>query len=74
MFPLKIREEELKIKVGEVYFPGYDVSQKLGGIDFCVSPKDGEQANLFALNGFSFYWAEAKAGNKSDLERHSIES
>ena len=55
----KIREEELKNKVGADWFKGFDTTEILGNIDFTVFPKqnklfDGREPLL---------WAEAKTGN-----------
>lgn len=60
MYPLFIREEELKNRVAADWFGGYDCAAIIGNLDFCVSqPLMGEP--------WSFYWAEAKAGNKADI-------
>jgi len=34
-----IPEEELKIRVGEDYFSGFDHAKKIGKVDFCALPK-----------------------------------
>jgi len=58
-------EEELKNKVAQDYFPGYDCTKIIGKVDFCVLPrKTPEQAGLFPEQ--SLLWAEAKA-NKHDI-------
>lgn len=54
----KIREEELKNKVGEDWFKAFDTTEILGNIDFTVFPK---QDNLFGRT--PLLWAEAKTGN-----------
>ena len=54
----KIREEELKNKVGEDWFKSFDTTEILGNIDFTVFPK---QDNLFGRT--PLLWAEAKTGN-----------
>lgn len=54
----KIREEELKNKVGEDWFKTFDTTEILGNIDFTVFPK---QDNLFGRT--PLLWAEAKTGN-----------
>ena len=57
-----IREEELKIKVGQEYFAAFDCSKMLGNVDFCVSPATAKgQQMLFEQQ--SLLWAEAKKGN-----------
>jgi len=54
----KIREEELKNKVGSDWFKSFDTTEILGDIDFTVFPK---QKNLFGRT--PLLWAEAKIGN-----------
>lgn len=54
----KIREEELKNKVGADWFKTFDTTEILGNIDFTVFPK---QDNLFGRT--PLLWAEAKTGN-----------
>lgn len=54
----KIREEELKNKVGADWFNGFDTTEIIGNIDFSVLPK---QANLFGRT--PLLWAEAKTGD-----------
>ena len=63
-----IREEELKNKVAQDYFVGYDCTKIMGNIDFCVSlklKKHKKQEELFEDE--SLLWAEAKAGIKADI-------
>jgi hypothetical protein len=54
----KIREEELKNKVGADWFKQFDTTEILGNIDFTVFP---QQDNLFGRT--PLLWAEAKTGN-----------
>ena len=54
----KIREEELKNKVGADWFGDFDTTEILGNIDFTVFP---QQESLFAK--VPLLWAEAKTGN-----------
>ncbi len=54
----KIREEELKNKVGSDWFKQFDTTEILGNIDFTVFPK---QDKLFGRT--PLLWAEAKTGN-----------
>jgi hypothetical protein len=35
---INLREEELKNRVGEVYFTDFDYKTIIGNIDFCVAP------------------------------------
>lgn len=62
MYPLNILEEELKNKVAQDFFKGFNSTQILGKIDFCISYKSD---NLFSF--IHFLWAEAKKGNKNDI-------
>lgn len=50
-YPKNIREEELKIKVGQDWFDQkiYDCSKKPGNIDFCVTFRN-ENASQFSFN------------------------
>ncbi len=54
----KIREEELKNKVGADWFKQFDTTEIIGNIDFTVFPK---QDTLFGRT--PLLWAEAKTGN-----------
>ena len=54
----KIREEELKNKVGADWFSQFDTTEIIGNIDFSVFPR---QDNLFGRT--ALLWAEAKTGN-----------
>ena len=54
----KIREEELKNKVGADWFKQFDTTEILGNIDFTLFPK---QDSLFGRA--PLLWAEAKTGN-----------
>ena len=58
-----IREEELKIKVGQDYFNHYDATPKIGNIDFWVESKlhNPNQRQLFESH--ALLWAEAKTGD-----------
>lgn len=54
----KIREEELKNKVGADWFKSYDTTEIIGNIDFTVFPK---QNSIFGRA--PLLWAEAKTGD-----------
>jgi len=54
----KIREEELKNKVGVDWFKQFDTTEIIGNIDFSVLP---QQDSLFGRT--PLLWAEAKTGN-----------
>lgn len=56
---LKIREEELKNKVGTDWFKLFDTTEIIGNIDFTVFPK---QNSLFGERT-PLLWAEAKTGD-----------
>jgi len=56
-YPNNIREEELKNKVGQDWFAGYDTTQIIKNIDFSVFPTEG----LF--KAMPLLWAEAKKGD-----------
>lgn len=62
MYPLKISEEELKNKVARDFFTGFNHTQILGRIDFCISYSD---KTLF--EHINFLWAEAKKGKDKDI-------
>lgn len=66
-YDLNIREEEIKLKVAKDWFSNYDTTQIKGNIDFSVCvPTEPGQLELFDLD--FFLWAEAKKGNKEDIE------
>ena len=59
-----ILEEELKNKVAHDLFEGFDTTQIIGRIDFCVSIP----ADPLGLNeAESLLWAEAKKGTSQDI-------
>lgn len=65
-----IREEELKNKVAKDFFSRYDNTQMLGNVDFAVAvPTTGPQ--LFETE--YLLWAEAKKGDKSDIEKSFVQ-
>ncbi|TAD99190.1 MAG: hypothetical protein EAZ97_09390 [Bacteroidetes bacterium] len=57
-----IREEELKNKIAQAYFPDFDSTQIIGNIDFAVTIKKEFQISETE----SVLWAEAKKG-KADI-------
>lgn len=60
-----IREEELKNRVAQDFFNHYDSTRILGNVDFAISvPTEDNQ--LFETE--YLLWAEAKKGNKSNIE------
>jgi len=57
----EVREEELKNKVAQDYFEGFDTTKIIGNIDFCVTlPAPKNQLETFEIQ--SLLWAEAKKG------------
>lgn len=59
-----IREEELKLKVGEMFFSGFDRTAILGNVDFCIAAKIKNPDQMtFDFDRESFLWAEAKRGS-----------
>ena len=48
-YNLKLREEELKLKVAKDFFKRFDSTKILGNIDFCISY---ENRNIFETTSF----------------------
>lgn len=66
-YDLTIREEELKNLVRDDWFSKYDGNKIIGNIDLSVCvPTEPGQLELFDLD--FFLWAEAKKGNKEDID------
>ena len=66
-YDLNIREGEVKHIVRDEWFSNYDANREIGNIDLSVCmPTDPCQLELFDLD--FFLWAEAKKGNKEDIE------
>lgn len=66
-YDLSIREEELKNLVRDDWFGKYDGHKIIGNIDLSVCvPTDSLQLEIFDLD--FFLWAEAKKGNKEDID------
>ena len=65
-----ILEEELKNKVAQDLFSGFDTTQIIGRVDFCVSIP----ADPLGLNeAESLFWAEAKKGTNHDIYESIIQ-
>lgn len=65
-----ILEEELKNKVAQDLFSGFDTTQIIGRVDFCVSIP----ADPLGLNeAESLFWAEAKKGTSHDIYESLIQ-
>lgn len=65
-----ILEEELKNKVAQDLFAGFDTTQIIGRVDFCVSIP----ADPLGLNeAESLFWAEAKKGTSHDIYESIIQ-
>ena len=65
-----ILEEELKNKVAQDLFDGFDTTQIIGRVDFCVSVP-GDPLGLNEPE--SLLWAEAKQGTKHDIYESFIQ-
>ena len=66
-YDLTIREEELKNLVRDDWFGKYDGNKIIGNIDLSVCmPTVPNQLEIFDLD--FFLWAEAKKGNKEDID------
>ena len=65
MYPLNIREEQLKNEVAKDFFSdkSLDSTKILGNVDFCVSFRD---KSLF--ESINFLFAEAKVGKRDYRE------
>ena len=57
-----IREEELKNKLGQDFFPNFDTTKIVGNIDFCVTFKNKNTNQHQIFENDSLLWAEAKRG------------
>lgn len=65
-----ILEEELKNKIAQDLFEGFDTTQIIGRVDFCVSIP----ADPLGLNeAESLFWAEAKKGTSHDIYESIIQ-
>ncbi|MCD6595495.1 hypothetical protein J7L68_07465, partial [bacterium] len=60
-----MREEELKNKIAEKYFSGYDTTRIIGNIDFCVIKRKSKKE---LSEQESLLWAEAKRGKADYYE------
>ena len=61
------REDEIKNLVRDDWFGKYDGNRSIGNIDFSVCmPTDPNQLEIFDLD--FFLWAEAKKGNREDID------
>ena len=67
--PTNVREESVKLKVGQNFFQLYDVDV-LGDIDFTVAVKE-DGPSLFETD--YLLWAEAKQGFKHDITESFIQ-
>ena len=75
-----LREEEIKNKVACDWFSGYDSTQIIGNIDFCIAPSvmDGKTKQLFTESELqknipSLLWAEAKKGIVKDINESFVQ-
>ena len=66
-YDLSIREGEVKNLVRDDWFGKYDTKREIGNIDLSVCiPTETGQLEIFDLD--FFLWAEAKKGNKEDID------
>ena len=66
-YDLSIREGEVKNLVRDDWFGKYDTTKEIGNIDLSVCvPTEQNQLEIFDLD--FFLWAEAKKGNKEDID------
>ena len=66
-YDLSIREGEVKNLVRDDWFGAYDTKREIGNIDLSVCvPTEPGQLEIFDLD--FFLWAEAKKGNKEDID------
>ncbi len=66
-YDLSKREDEIKNLVRDDWFGKYDGNRSIGNIDFSVCmPTDPNQLEIFDLD--FFLWAEAKKGNREDID------
>lgn len=66
MYYSNMREEEVKNKIAQAYFPTLDCTTIIGNIDFCVKPPLNHNQQLLLTEHPAFLWAEAKR-NQADL-------
>jgi hypothetical protein len=59
----KIREEELKNRVGQDFFKDFDTATIVGNIDFTVKPLNNIPSQNSLFDEVSLLWAEAKTGD-----------
>ena len=65
LYPIDVREEELKLRVAKDWFAAYDTTRILGSIDFCVAVPNED--SLFKDETESLVWGEAKQGTSHDI-------
>lgn len=69
-YPLSIREQELRNKVAQDWFSGFDTTPQFGNVDFCVAVPATE---LNICDAESLLWAEIKKGKKSSIRESFIQ-
>ncbi|MCD8281703.1 MAG: hypothetical protein LUC22_00425 [Prevotella sp.] len=63
-----VLEEELKIRVGNDWFPAFDTAGIVGKIDFSVALKENAAAGASLWDDREYLlWAEAKQGTRHDI-------
>ncbi|MGP1363583.1 MAG: hypothetical protein ACTTKZ_07860 [Bacteroides sp.] len=68
-----LQEEELKNRIGELFFSQFDHATIIGKIDFCVTQKQKATTKQQAQNIVSLLWAEAKRGIVSDIYKPLVQ-
>lgn len=64
-YDTRLREEEIKNKLRQDYFAGYDATEIIDDIDFAVAIPRGKDELDFETE--YFLWAEAKKGTTADI-------
>ena len=68
-----LQEEELKNRIGELFFSQFDHATIIGKIDFCVTQKQKTTTKLQTRDIVSLLWAEAKRGVVSDIYKPLVQ-
>ena len=68
-----LQEEELKIRIAEIFFSKFDCAIRIGKIDFCVTQKQKTITKQQARNIVSLLWAEAKRGVVADIYKPLVQ-
>ena len=66
-----LQEEELKNRIGELFFSQFDHATIIGKIDFCVTQK--QKVKQGTADMLSLLWAEAKRGVVADIYKPLVQ-